>query len=44
MIALLLFMAVAAAVVIVQSRGSSLLGWAVEAGAIALLLPWFAAL
>jgi hypothetical protein len=43
-IALLLFMAVAAAVVIVQSRGSSLLGWAVEAGAIALLLPWLAGL
>jgi hypothetical protein len=43
-IALLLFMAVAAAVVIVQSRATSLLAWAVEAGAIALLLPWLAGL
>lgn len=43
-IALLIVMAVLAAVVIVQSRASSLLGWAVEAGAIALLLPWLTGL
>lgn len=43
-IALILVMAVLAGIVIVQTRATSLLAWAVEAGAIALLLPWIAGL
>ena len=40
----LLVMAVLAAVEIVRSRGQSLLARAVEAGAVALLLPWLGGL
>jgi hypothetical protein len=43
-IALILFMAIGAGVEIFRSRGTSLLAWAVEAGAVALLLPWLAGL
>lgn len=43
-VALLLVMAVLAGIELVRSGGASLLAWAVEAGAVALLLPTFAAL
>lgn len=44
MIALLIVMAVLAGVEIFRSRGTLLLAWAVEAGAVAMLLPWLAGL
>lgn len=43
-IALPIVMAVLAAVEVFRSRGQSLLAWAVEARAVALLLPWLAGL